>query len=483
LGTGKRLVKNFFSSFLTQISNPIASLIFIFIIARQIGISGLGEYSAALSMYYIFQAVSSFGFNLLITKNVSQDHLQVNKYFVNGIFLAFFFSVIAGVIMIITGNCLTPNDTIRNSVYLLSISLCFFSLSVVFQSICRAFEKLEYITIAYVIGNIFKIFVGTTLLLKNYGLVPLIAVIAGSQIIIFIISLCFALKFVTKKKKKIDLVFCKKIIKDIPVFTFIIIFSTIRVNISVILLTRMVGVEEAGYYSAAYKLVNVFKLGISCYIMAFQPLIFRIFTYSKERFKLACTESIRFLAIIVFPVVLGCIILSERIIVIIFGTKFLPSANALSTLILLLLFYSFNQVLANALIGSNYQIRNLKANIIGLIASFGINIILIYLYGFVGAAIATVVSVFIVAAFQYYYVSQNLFKIKIRQMFQKPLISVALMTVVLFLIKNNNLIFIVITCAITYVFCLLSLRTFSQKDLQVVKDLWKKEASIDHIYN
>jgi O-antigen/teichoic acid export membrane protein len=184
----------------------------------------------------------------------------------------------------------------------------------------------------------------------------------------------------------------------------------------------------------------------------------------------------------ILPIVFGCFMLSDRIIVLIFGTKFIASSYALSTLILLLFFYSFNQVLAHALIGSNYQLKNLKANIIGLIASLGLNIILIYLYGFVGAAIATVVSVFLVAAFQYYYVSQKLFKIEIRKMLQKPFISVVLMTIVLFLIKNNNLIFVVITCAITYVFCLFSLKTFSQKDLQVVKDLWKRDASFNNIY-
>jgi O-antigen/teichoic acid export membrane protein len=248
------------------------------------------------------------------------------------------------------------------------------------------------------------------------------------------------------------------------------------------LLTKIAGVEEAGYYSAAHKLVNVFKLGISCYIMALQPLIFRIYASSKEKFQIACTESIRYLGIMILPIVFGCFMLSDRIIVLIFGTKFIASSYALSTLILLLFFYSFNQVLAHALIGSNYQLKNLKANIIGLIASLGLNIILIYLYGFVGAAIATVVSVFLVAAFQYYYVSQKLFKIEIRKMLQKPFISVVLMTIVLFLIKNNNLIFVVITCAITYVFCLFSLKTFSQKDLQVVKDLWKRDASFNNIY-
>ena len=59
--------------------------------------------------------------------------------------------------MCIAVNWITVVPTIRHSVYVLSSSLLFYTLALVFQSICRAFEKLEYITIPHVVGNIFKL--------------------------------------------------------------------------------------------------------------------------------------------------------------------------------------------------------------------------------------------------------------------------------------------------------------------------------------
>jgi len=481
MNTARRLAKNTIASLLTQVSTPMASFILVLMIARRLGTSGLGEYSTALSMYFIFQALSSFGFHLLITREVARDSSNANKYFVNGIFLAFFFSIVSALLMCIAVNWITVVPTIRQSVYVLSSSLLFYTLALVFQSICRAFEKLEYITIPHVVGNICKLAFGIYLLYQGYGLVALMAVILFSQIINFLLSLYFSLHFIKKPLEKLDFRFCKKILGSIPIFTLIIILSTIRGNIDILLLTKMIATEEAGYYSAAYKLVNLSKLGISCYIMALQPIIFRSFVSSLQKLGTICTESIRYLIIIVMPIVVSVIVLSDRIILLIFKEDFLPSAHALSITIWVLLFYSFTQVLATALIGSDYQRRDLEANLIGLVTCIGLNVVLIQRFSFIGAAIATCASVFIVAAVQYHYVAKNLFKINFVKLALKPMVAAALMAGVLLLCRNGNLVLIVIISAATYFLCLLGLKTFSQKDVEFLRNLWEGKATFNGI--
>ena len=202
MNTARRLAKNTIASLLTQVSTPLASFILVLMIARRLGTSGLGEYSTALSMYFIFQALSSFGFHLLITREVARDSSNANKYFVNGIFLAFFFSIVSALLMCIAVNWITVVPTIRHSVYVLSSSLLFYTLALVFQSICRAFEKLEYITIPHVVGNISKLAFGILLLYRGYGLVALMAVILFSQIINFLISLYLSLIHISEPTRQ-----------------------------------------------------------------------------------------------------------------------------------------------------------------------------------------------------------------------------------------------------------------------------------------
>lgn len=481
MNTARRLVKNTIASLLTQVSTPLTSFILVLMIARRLGTSGLGEYSTALSMYFIFQALSSFGIHILITREVARDSSKANKYFVNGILLAFFFSIFSALFMCIAVNWITVVPTIRQSVYVLSSSLLFYTLALVFQSICRAFEKLEYITIPHIVGNICKLAFGIFLLYLGYGLVTLMVIILASQVVNFILSLYFSLRFIKRPVGKLDFKFCKAILSSIPVFTLIAILSTIRGNIDILLLTKMLGAEETGYYSAAYKLLNLSKLGISCYIMALQPVIFRLFVSSVQKLRTVCTESIRFLVIIVLPIIVSVIVLSDRIIVLIFKEDFLPSAHALSITIWILLFYSFNQVLATVLIGGDYQRKNLEANLIGLAAIIGLNLILIPRFSFIGAASATCTSVLIVATIQYHYVAKNLFRINFVKLIQKPLAAAALMAGVLFLCRNGNLVIITIMSAATYVLCLLGLRTFSKKDVELLRNLWEGKTTFNGI--
>lgn len=481
MNTARRLAKNTIASLLTQVSTPMASFMLVLIIARRLGTSGLGEYSTALSMYFIFQALSSFGFHILITREVARDSSKANKYFVNGILLAFFFSIFSALLMCIAVNWITVVPTIRQSVYVLSSSLLFYTLALVFQSICRAFEKLEYITIPHIVGNICKLAFGIFSLYLGYGLVALMFIILASQIVNFILSLYFSLRFIKRPVGKLDFKFCKAILLSIPIFTLIIILSTVRGNIDILLLTKMLGTEEAGYYSAAHKLVNLSKLGVSCYIMALQPIIFRLFMSSLPKLRSLCTESIRYLVIIVMPIIVSVIVLSDRIIVLIFKEDFLPAAHALSIIIWILLFYSFTQVLATALIGSDYQRRDLEANLIGLAVSIGLNVLLIPKFSVIGAAIATCTSVFIVAAVQYHFVAKNLFKINFVKFAQKPLAASALMTVVLLLCRNGNLVLITIISTSAYVLCLLALKTFSQKDIEFLRSLWEGKTTFNGI--
>jgi O-antigen/teichoic acid export membrane protein len=481
MNTARRLAKNTLASLLTQVSTPMASFMLVLIIARRLGTSGLGEYSVALSLYFIFQALSTFGFNLLITREVARDSSITNKYFVNGTLLAFSFSIVSAFMMCIAVNWITAAPTIKHSVYVLSSSLLFFSLALVYQSICRAFEKLEYITIPHIVGNMCKLVFGIFSLYLGYGLVALMVVILLSQIVNFILSLYFCLRFIKKPVGKLDFKFCIAILSSIPIFTLIIILSTIRGNIDILLLTKMLGTEEAGYYSAAHKLVNLSKLGISCYIMALQPIIFRLFVSSLQKSKTVCTESIRYLVITVLPIIVSVVMLSDRIILLVFKEAFLPSAHVLSITIWILLFYSFNQVLATALIGSDNQRKNLEANLIGLATSIGLNIILIPRYSFIGAAIATCTSVSIVAAVQYHFVAKNLFKINFLKFAQKPFAASALMAVVLLLFRNGNLVIITIMSTSIYVLCLFALKTFSQKDVEFLRSLWEGKATFNGI--
>lgn len=461
-------------------STPVASFFLVFMIARRLGTSGLGEYSTALSLYAIFQSVCSLGFNLLITKEVAQDGRKVNKYLVNCSFLGVVFSLAAAALMCVAATWITESPAVRHSIYILGASLAFFSVATVCHSISTAFEKLEYVMIPTIAGNMVKLLLGTYILYRGFGIVVLMMVILLSQFINFILSAYYAYKFATAPLGKINIKFCKLVVTAVPIYSIIVIFATIRANVNVLLLTKMLGFEHAGYYSAVYKLVDIFKLGLSAYIMALQPVVFRSFSLEAERFKRICVESIKYLTIIVLPVIVLSIIFSDRIVLLVYKEKFLPASSALHIMIWILLFYSVNQILAHALIGGNNPGKNLEANVIGLACNILLNVILIPHYSFMGAAFAMTFSVFLVALLQYYYVTRKLFSFNILKNLKKPLLSAVIMSGVAFLLKHTNPVIIGFASLLTYSFFLLVLKTFSQKDAEILLAIWRRRNVYDN---
>lgn len=478
MNTIKRLVKNTGVVLLAQVAEPVCSFILVLFIARSLGVSGLGKFSIAISLFFIFQTISSLGFSHLITREVARDRSKAGKYLINASFVGFFFSILAAGAMCLTGYLLNYSADTALAIYILSLALVPMVFSLVCRSICRAFEKLEYVSIPLITGNLFKLLVGLLILFKGYGLVELMAVILGSHLLNLFISLYFVLRCIGKPLFKIDFGFCKWIVKTTPTFALIFIFATIYWNVDILMLSKIKGSTEVGFYSAAYKLMNVWKVIPLAYLMALQPVISRLFESSLEKFKIACTNSIRYLFMVMLPIAVGATLLSGNFIVLFFKESFLASANALSILIWTLVPYTINITLAHALIASNNQKINLRSLLISMMCNVTLNLLLIPRFSFLGAAMATLISICIFLSLQYGFISKNLFRLNFFQIAGKPVISAALMGMIILLLRQLNLFLVVSIAALAYVLFLLTLRPFSPTDIQLFRRLWKREKGL-----
>lgn len=422
-----------------------------------------------------FEAFACLGFQYLITKEVAQEKSKAGKLLVNASFLGLVFSILMAGVMCVVVNVITDTADTIHSTYVLSASLIPFTLALVCQSISRGFEKLEDIAIATVAGNGLKAVLGWFVLFKGYGLVHLMGVILGSNCLVLFISLWFVLKRISPDLRrifKIDIGFCRWIIAASPVFALIFIFSAIRQNIDILMLTKMMGEREVGFYSAASKLVNIGALGISFYIMAVQPVIFRLFKSSMKKFEMVCLESIRYFFIMMFPIIVVATFLGDKFIVLIFGKEFLPSAYVLSILIWLLILTGFNQIFANALVASNYQKINLLGNIISMVSNILLNLLLIPRFGFIGAGIASVISALVILIYQHSFVAKHLFKVNYFSLAKKPFIGMVLMAIMVVILRDLNLLAVIVISVIGYFVSLLVLKEFSEWDIELVRKLY-----------
>jgi O-antigen/teichoic acid export membrane protein len=469
------------ASLVIQISMPLSSFVVVLLIARYIDNLALGQLSTSLSTYYIFEALATLGMSTLIIRDVAQDKNLTNAYLSNGSILATVFAALAALLMVQTAYYITDDPKVIKCVWILSLSLMFSSPTMVMQSICAALEKFEHIMIPILAANIAKTVFGFIILLWTQDIVKLSYVLFLCQVINCFGSMYYTSRYVNKALLRIDLRFIIRIMMNIPVFGFVIIVSSIRNNIDVLLLTKLLGPEETGYYSAAIKLVNLLKTGISCYIVALAPVIYREYTESKDRLEMICFKSIQYLMIGVIPIAFGTVIISESIISMIFGPNFLPSADALSVSVWITLFYSLNQIFANVLIGSSNQDKNLYANLLGLASGILLYFLLIPKYSYVGCAFATTASVMITALLQYFFVLKAKIRIHFLKTMLKPLVAVSVMVFFAFVLRAQNIFLIIAVSATIYLALLIGLKAFQENDVRVLKSLFRRSNTVGSV--
>lgn len=115
-------------------------------------------------------------------------------------------------------------------------------------------------------------------------------------------------------------------------------------------------------------------------------------------------QSLTFGGLFLIPGLFGGVILGERILRI-YGPEFSQGAPILSILILANLFMGYQNQLLNMLNAVDRPDLAFRVNVIFVTANILLNIVLIYLYGWVGAAVATATSVAISLVFAYGHVN------------------------------------------------------------------------------
>ena len=121
--------------------------------------------------------------------------------------------------------------------------------------------------------------------------------------------------------------------------------------------------------------------------------------------------------------------------------------------------------------------QSIRTVSVGLSALFNIvlNAVMIPYLSYIGASIATVLSeVFLYFVF-YYYINKHYKKLELHKYFIKSLVATLMMGGVVFYFKDFNLFLLILLAGLVYFVMLLVLRTFTQEDKDIFKQVSLKE--------
>src|SRR3989344_2398919 len=227
-------------------------------------------------------------------------------------------------------------------------------------------------------------------------------------------------------------------------------------------------------FSSAYNIALALLFVPAVYTNAIYPVLSRYHQESRAELKLLYERSFKYLYIIGIPISVGIYMLAKRIILLLYGPEYAASSIALQIIAIYLFLKFINFLLGIVLSSIDRQNKRMLGQ--GLTAAFSVllNIILIPLIGFAGAALSTLITEVFLFMIYYIFVSKSWYFYNFAKVLLKPAAAAAIMGA---FIKYTGfgLTATIILSAIIYITSIFALKTFDSQDYKIMRTILKNE--------
>lgn len=460
------ILKNTVALAIPNILNPLISFALILVISRYLGVEGLGQYSLVLSYFGLFATLGALGLADLVVRESAKRPHDTHLLLANVGLFGTFSSLVAVAGMDLLVWAMGYDEELFKAAVVCSLSLVVSTAVSYLEAIFRARERSEYVAFSFLIENLVRVAICVGLLLANYGIVTLFAAVLASRIFGLAVMLYFYIRTFGRPLWKYDREILRMLASQSAVFASIAIFSTIHVSIDQILLSKMKSIESVGIYSAADKLLSICKTVPVAFASALLPVLTRAFAEGGSEFRDLLTKSLRYLLLVVLPVVVGTFILADRFIELIYGQKFVQAGPVLRVHILSLVPFSMVFVLAQALIATENQAVDLKINIAAAILNFGLNLAFIPSLAEMGAVLATLLTIIIFNQLQNLYIKRRLLDISFVRLYFRPVIASLGMGLVTYILREWNIFLNIAVSALVYVSMVVLVKALTPEEIR-----------------
>ncbi len=449
--------KNLFYNSLLSVSQFVFPLITFPYSSRILGPAGMGSVNFIDSFTQYFILFSALGIPLYGVREISKRKDQPAELAAvfNQIMLIHFVATCIFSIVFLTFSILTPALHAHLNIVGVGILMMFanvFMIEWFFQGI----EKFRYITIRALIVRTLSVVFLFVFLKPGSDPVIYYGISASGFIITAALNMFFLSKTVKVRFIKSGL---KQHLKPLS----IILGSTLAVSVYLlmdnIILGFIKGNTAVGIYSTAVRIVKIPFAIIAAISSVIVPQVSKAYRDSDTaKIKLLIHKSFSFICVLGIPIAAGLFISSSFLVQKFAGNKFLGSILPVQILSPVILLVGLNNILGfQILTPFGKEKYLLRAVIIGMFFSLGLNLCLIPWLSFTGAAITNLLTECVVTFFCYIYVSKFIsFDYDLKVIFQS-IIGAGVFFPIAYLVRKAPVstdlreIMVILSCGLFYV--------------------------------
>lgn len=440
-------------------------------VARSIGASEYGRLIFALTFINFFTLFTNLGLNNYLMNGFAVDPEGTEREFIPVLVIRLTLAAITYSAGCVGVNLLGYPAETKMIFYAAGLIVFGMYLGDSCEGVFKGYEQMQYMGFLKILNSIvlqslrwFVVFLG----LKAFAL-------AWTRVGVGLVMACVSLYVVYSKFLKFSMTFryrtYRKIIFGTLPFAFSTSFLIIYNRLDIIMLSYFTGDESVAYYKTAHLFIEKMSILTVAIVGAVYPAIARLFSLDRKKAVKLYSRTFIYLFLVSVPLAVGGVMLSEKIILLIFGTQYLEAVPVAK-----LLFASLPVLFATSIMGNILMAIN-EATIFSYImtilcvTNIIANLILIPIYAQVGAAIATLFSQCVTVVVLIYFTGKKFGMFSIDMRFFKIIVSVAVMASVLHLTGDKNLFLLVVIGVICYFLSIVGLKTFQKTELVELKDM------------
>ena len=432
--TIKDIARNSGFLFLNGIVTNILSFFALLYIARYLGPEKYGMYTFAFAFIYFFSFIPDMGIHQILVREAAKEPEKAGKLIGNGTIMQICLSLVALFLAFVLINVINFPPSTKSALYIASLGLLITGTGA-YGIIYEAKLRMEY-SLLFNLANriVFLVFIFLAIA-NNLELNVFIFASVLATFIHNLLMILFAKKLVNVSFD-VDISLMKQLVKEAIPIAIASVFTVIYFRIDVLMLSFLRGNIEVGFYSAAYRLTEALVFLPTVITTSTFPLMSKYYKDSFDSFSFAYTRTFKYLFATGLLIAVLVTFASDKIIFLAYGLKYQSSAIALQILIWSTAIMFITTLISTTCVSSGNQQIVSKRALLAALLNVILNLILIPWIGYIGAAIATVLSTFGAMMFSLFWIRKNLLHENLLKEAISPLIGACVISLFIVLFRS-----------------------------------------------
>ncbi len=475
--TARRIYRNTLYLGIAEVVSRILQFVVMLYAARQLTQEEFGAFNFALALAFVAMILADMGVNLLLVRTAARDKALLEKFVTNGLWLKLLFSAATflglWLLLLVLGY---RGQTLEAALVMLLFAILS-TFTDFMYSIFRAFERMEFDSFLKIMRMTLLVVFSLAVLAKGLGVVTFSLMFVVVECIVALAGfIIVSKKFITRRLRLswLDSSYRKRIASDAFPFGLSAMFGSLYFYASILILSAMNGELEVAQFSSAYNIALALLFIPTVYTNALYPVLSRMFIGSKKTLSLMYGKSMKYLLMVSLPIAVFLLLLPKEIMGVLYGGKYDAAIVVLQVIAAYIVLKFINFLLGIILSSADKQWERMKAQ--GIVA--GVNLLsciaLIWQWGFIGAAWATLLTEIALFGLYIFQAGKVVSSSNLAENLLKPVGAAVVLVLCTLLLPFHHFISAAIG-GFFYVVALFVLRAFDEKDREIVRGIFAND--------